>query len=56
MTSDGITAADWEHIHELAIEIVNRSAAEDSAGARPGHVRSQYPPPDVKGCAHQTPT
>jgi hypothetical protein len=29
MTSDGITTEDWNEVHELAVEIVNHSAAED---------------------------
>ena len=29
MTSDGISTEDWNEVHELAVEIVNHSAAED---------------------------
>lgn len=29
MTPDGIGDADWDHVHELAVEIVNCSAAEE---------------------------
>jgi hypothetical protein len=32
MTSDGIARADWDEIHELALDIVNCSASEDQAG------------------------
>jgi hypothetical protein len=32
MTSDGIDGADWDHVHELAVDIVNLSASEDQAG------------------------
>lgn len=32
MTPDGIAGADWDDVHELAVEIVNCSAAEDHAG------------------------
>jgi hypothetical protein len=31
MTSDGIAYADWDHVHELAVEIVNCSAADNEA-------------------------
>ena len=29
MTSDGVSAEDWSGVHELAVEIVNHSAAEN---------------------------
>jgi hypothetical protein len=29
VTSDGISTEDWNEVHELAVEIVNHSAAED---------------------------
>ena len=32
MTSDGIDGADWDRVHELAVDVVNCSAAEDHAG------------------------
>lgn len=32
MTSDGIAGADWDRVHDLAVDIVNRSAADDQAG------------------------
>jgi hypothetical protein len=35
VTSDGISTEDWNDVHEVAVEIVNHSAAEDhTAGAR----------------------
>ena len=32
MTPDGIDAADWDRVHELAVDIANCSIAEDGAG------------------------
>ena len=32
MTPDGIDAADWDRVHELAVDIANCSMAEDGAG------------------------
>ena len=32
MTSDGITDADWDRVHTLAVDIVNCSAAGDDSG------------------------
>ena len=35
MTSDGIETADWDRVHELALDIVNASlAGDDAAEAR----------------------
>jgi histidinol-phosphatase (PHP family) len=36
MTSDGIDGTDWDHIHELAVDIV------EAAGFRPGADRYDF--------------
>lgn len=33
MTSDGVTDADWERVHELALKVVNSSLADDLSTA-----------------------
>lgn len=37
MTSDGISAEDWSGVHELAVEIVNHSAAENHTAEARAH-------------------
>jgi len=32
MTPDGIAASDWDRVHELGVEIVNCTAADDARG------------------------
>ena len=34
MTSDGITDDDWDHVRELAVDIVNNADSEEKATAR----------------------
>lgn len=34
VTSDGISTEDWGLVHELAVEVVNRSAAGDASGSK----------------------
>jgi hypothetical protein len=37
MTSDGIADDDWDRVHQLAVDIVNCSTAEDEAGEALAH-------------------
>jgi hypothetical protein len=34
MTPDGISTEDWDQVHELAVDIVNASAADDGSAGR----------------------
>jgi hypothetical protein len=39
MTPDGIDTADWDQVHELAVEIVNASAEGDDAASDSASIR-----------------